>query len=137
MDLNCEEIKDKMCKVITRFYYSNDKEITLSPNEKLVSQVYVPWRKDYCVVTKEFQEYSKIKNGECNFISKIRALTKEYEQLPISQKYPILAIEIENAAKEGKDYIWFDLNKKMIEDLRAEGFTIEKKPYPENCKISW
>lgn len=79
--------------------------------------------------------YSQFKKE--NFISKIRALTKEYEQLPFSQKYSVLALEIENAAKEGKNYIWFNLNEKMIEDLRAEGFTIEDKPYPENCKISW
>lgn len=137
MDLNYKEIKEKMCQVITRFYYSDSKEINLPPNEKLVSQVYVPWRKDYYVVTKEFKDYDEIKIEEHNFISKVRALTKEHGQLPFSQKYPILALEIENAAKEGKNYIWYALTEKMEEDLRAEGFTIESKPYRENSKISW
>ena len=137
MDSRYEEIKDKMCQVITRFYYSDNKEISLSPNEKLISQVYVPWRKDYFTVTKEFKDYDEIKIEECNFISKIRALTKEHELLPFSQKYPILALEIENAAKEGKNYLWYVLTEKTAEDLRAEGFTIEDKPYRENSKISW
>lgn len=137
MELENKVIQEKMCQVITRFYYSKTKEINLSPNEKLISQVYVPWRKDYCIVTKEYKDYSEIKDEECNFISKIRALTKEHEQLPFFQKYPILALEIENAAKEGKNYIYYILTEKTAEDLRAEGFTIESKPYRENSKISW
>lgn len=137
MDLDYKEIKEKMCQVITRFYYSDSKEINLPPNEKLISQVYVPWRKNYYVVTKEFKDYDEIKIEECNFISKIRALTKEHEQLPFSQKYPILAIEIELAAKRGKNYIKYVLTEKMEEDLHAEGFTIEDKPYRDNSKISW
>lgn len=136
MDLDYKIIEDKMCQVITRFYYSDSKEISLSPNEKLISQVYVPWRKDYYVVTKEFKDYDEIKIEECNFISKVRALTKEHELLPFSQKYPILAFEIEGAAKKGKHYIWYALTEKMEENLRAEGFTIESKPYRENSKIS-
>ena len=137
MELINEITQEKMCTVITRFYYSDDKEISISPNEKIISQTYVPWRKDYLTVTKEYKDYSEIKNGECNFISKIRALTKEHEQLPFSQKYPTLALKIENAAKEGKHHIWFILNEKMVEDLYAEGFTFEDRPYMESYKISW
>jgi len=137
MELMNEVTQEKMCTVITRFYSSDDKEISISPNEKFISQVYVPWSKDYLTVTEEYKDYSKIKNGECNFISKVRALTKEHEQLPFSQKYPILALEIENAAKEGKNSIYYILTEKMKSDLRAEGFTIEDKPYRENSKISW
>lgn len=137
MELINKVIQEKMCTVITRFYSSDDKEISISPNEKFISQTYVPWSKDYLTVTKEYKDYSEIKDEECNFISKVRALTKKHEQLPFSQKYPILALEIEIAAKRGKNYIWFELTEKMEEDLRAEGFTIESKPYRENSKISW
>ena len=137
MELINKVIQEKMCTVITRFYSSNDKEISISPNEKFISQTYVPWRKNYYVVTKEFKDYDEFKIEERNFISKVRALTKEHELLPFSQKYPILALEIELAAKRGKNYIWFALTEKMEEDLRAEGFTIESKPYRENSKISW
>ena len=134
MDLKYQVIEEKYYQIIERAYTSDSDDISISPNEHIICQVFVPQTNKFYTKTVEYKTKEE-KNS--NFISKIRALTKEYEQLPISQKYPILAIEIENAAKEGKDYIWFDLNKKMIEDLRAEGFTIEKKPYPENCKISW
>ena len=137
MKLMNEVSQEKMCTVITRFYSSDDKEISISPNEKFISQVYVPWSKDYLTVTKEYKDYSEIKNGECNFISKIRALTKEHELLPFSQKYPFLALDIENAAKEGKRYIWYTLTEKMAEDLRIEGFTVEGSIYNDNFKISW
>jgi len=137
MKLINEVTQEKICTVITRFYSSDDKEISVSPNEKFISQVYAPWSKDYLTVTKEYKDYSEIKDGECNFISKIRALTKEHELLPFSQKYPDLALNIENAAKEGKHHIWYALTGKMEEDLRAEGFTVEDKPYRESCKISW
>lgn len=137
MELMNEVTQEKICTVITRFYSSDDKEISISPNEKFISQIYVPWSKNYLTVTEEYKDYSEIKDGEYNFISKIRALTKEHEQLPFSQKYPILALDIENAAKEGRNYIYYILTDKTAEDLRAEGFVVEDKPYREKSKISW
>jgi len=139
MELMNEVTQEKMCTVITRFYSSDDKEISISPNEKFISQVYVPWSKDYLTVTEEYKDYSKIKDGECNFISKIRALTKEHKQLPFSQKYPVLAFEIENAAKEGKNYYFIPLlclSSSEKNDLKIEGFKVEQWNTLE-YKISW
>ena len=139
MELMNKVTQEKMCTVITRFYYSDDKEISISPNEKIISQTYVPWRKDYLTVTKEYKDYSEIKNGECNFISKIRALTKEHELLPFSQKYPFLALEIEQAAKRGNNYYFIPLlrlSSSEKNDLKIEGFKVEQWNTLE-YKISW
>jgi hypothetical protein len=47
---------------------------------------------------------------------------------------------IENAAKEGRRYTYFDryeLNSDIIGGLENDGFTVDSNTYPENIKISW
>lgn len=134
MDLKYQVIEEKYCQIIKRTYTSDSDDISISPNEHIISQVFVPQTNEFYIETVEYKVKEE-KNS--NFISKIRALTKEHEHLPFSQKYPFLALEIELAAKKGKNYTWYALTEKMEEDLRAEGFTIEGKPGREDCKISW
>jgi hypothetical protein len=74
-----------------------------------------------------------------NFISKIRVLTKEHENLPFEQKYPILALEIEQSARKGNNcyiipYTSLPISEKQ--DLEAEGFKVEQYNVLE-YKISW
>lgn len=74
-----------------------------------------------------------------NFISKVRALTKEHKHLPFEQKYPILALEIEQAARKGKSHYiipWASLSISEKQDLEADGFKVERYSVSE-YKISW
>lgn len=73
------------------------------------------------------------------FISKVRALTKQYKKLPFAEKYPIHALEIEQAAKQGNNYYLIPcgcLARFEKEDLEREGFKVEQYNALE-YKISW
>lgn len=83
--------------------------------------------KKYYTLTKQYS----------NFISKVRALTEENKGKTFFQKHNNLAREIQEAARKGHNTYWAVLNDNEINDLRAEGFNVEEKPYREDSKISW
>lgn len=60
-----------------------------------------------------------------NFIDEVRALTKENEKLPFSERYPYIANEIYKAARQGYHSCFYMLNNNEINDLRAEGLTVK------------
>lgn len=72
-----------------------------------------------------------------NFISKIRALTKENTPRTFSQKHEYLARRITEAAKCGYNSCKLCLNEEEVKDLRAEGFTVEYNGYREYSTIRW
>ena len=73
----------------------------------------------------------------CNFISIIRQLTEDNKPKTFSQKHDYLARKITEAAEHGNNSCRFCLNEEEVEDLRAEGFTVEYNGYREYSTISW
>ena len=82
--------------------------------------------KKYCTIVKKW-----------NFISKIRQLTEDNKPKTFSQKHDYLARKIAEAAEHGNNSCRFCLSEEEVEDLRAEGFTVEYNGYREYSTISW
>lgn len=79
--------------------------------------------------------YTIVKKWD-NFISSIRALTKENESKPFTQKHEYLTRKIREAAQKGYHSCSFMLDDNEIEDLIAEGFIVQRGV---DCpsQISW
>lgn len=82
--------------------------------------------KKYCTIVKKW-----------NFISKIRQLMEDNKPKTFSQKHDYLARKITEAAEHGNNSCRFCLSEEEVEDLRAEGFTVEYNGYREYSTISW